>query len=146
MSHPPKPQGVSCVLTPRACLSLTPRFMLPSLRPKLPPAATLRTHMHHTHTHLLFIWQESSGLALPMGSRTLSAPSSTSNYPARGRAGSPRAGEMSWAGSTVHTVNSNRSRILGNIRLAWFVVSLNLEIGFLRVKSGFLKGQVSPSI
>ena len=84
--------------------------------------------------------------ALPMGSRTLSAPSSTSNYPARGRAGSPRAGEMSWAGSTVHAVNSNRSRILGKIRLARFVISLNLEIGFLRVKSGFLKGQVSPSI
>ena len=57
-----------------------------------------------------------------------------------------RRGEMSWVGSTVHAMNSNRSRILGNIRLAWFVISLNLEIGFLRVKSGFLKGQVSPSI
>ena len=53
---------------------------------------------------------------------------------------------MSWVGSTVHAMNSNRSRILGKIRLAWFVISLNLEIGFLRVKSGFLKGQVSPSI
>jgi len=53
---------------------------------------------------------------------------------------------LSWVGSTVHAVNSNRSRILGKIRLAWFVISLNLEIGFLRVKSGFLKGQVSPSI
>ena len=44
------------------------------------------------------------------------------------------------------SVNSNRVQILGKIRLDWFVISLNLEIGFLRVKSGFLKGQVSPSI
>ena len=46
---------------------------------------------------------------------------------------------LSWVGS-------NRVQILGEIRLDWFVISLNLEIGFLRVKSGFLKGQVSPSI
>ena len=51
-----------------------------------------------------------------------------------------------WVESTVHTVNSNGPRILGKIRLDWFVISINLEIGFLRVKSGFLKGQVSPSI
>ena len=44
------------------------------------------------------------------------------------------------------SVNSNRVQILGKIRLDWFVISLNLEIGFLRVKSGFLKGQFSPSI
>ena len=42
-------------------------------------------------------------------------------------------------------MNSNGSRILGKIRLDWFVISLNLEIGFLGVKSGFLKSQVSPS-
>ena len=53
---------------------------------------------------------------------------------------------MSWVGSTVHAVNSNRVQILGKIRLDWFVISLNLEIGFLRVKSMFLKGQVSPSL
>ena len=47
--------------------------------------------------------------------------------------------------STVHAVNSNRAQILGKIRLDWFVIFLNLGIGFLRVKSGFLKGQVSPS-
>ena len=51
---------------------------------------------------------------------------------------------MSWAGSTVHAVNSNRAQILGKIRLDWFVISLNLEIGlgssqgFLRVKSAHL--------
>ena len=44
---------------------------------------------------------------------------------------------MSWDGSTVHAVNSNRVQILGKIRLDWFVISLNLEIGFLRVKLGF---------
>ena len=38
--------------------------------------------------------------------------------------------------STVHSVNSNRVQILGKIRLDWFVISLNLEIGFLRVKLG----------
>jgi len=54
--------------------------------------------------------------------------------------------EMLCVGSTVHAVNSNRVQILGKIRLDWFVIYLNLEIGFLRVKSGFLKGQVSPSI
>ena len=43
-------------------------------------------------------------------------------------------------------MNSNRVQILGKIRLDWFVISLNLEIGFLRVKSMFLKGQVSPSL
>ena len=53
---------------------------------------------------------------------------------------------MSWVGSTVHAVNSNRVRILEKNRLDWFVISLNLEIGFLRVKSKFLKDQVSPSI
>jgi len=53
---------------------------------------------------------------------------------------------MLWVESTVHIVNSNGSRILGKIRLDWFVISLNLEIGFLRVKSMFLKGQVSPSL
>ena len=53
---------------------------------------------------------------------------------------------MSWVGSTVHTVNSNRVQILGKVRLDWFVISLNLGIDFLRVKSGFLKGQVCPSI
>ena len=53
---------------------------------------------------------------------------------------------MSWAESTVHDVNSNRVQILGKIRLDWFVISLNLEIGFLRVKSIFLKDQVSPSL
>ena len=42
-------------------------------------------------------------------------------------------------------MNSNGSRILGKIRLDWFVISLNLEIGFLGVKSGFLKSQVNPS-
>ena len=51
-----------------------------------------------------------------------------------------------WVESTVHAVNSNESRILGKIRLDYFVISLNLEIGFLRVKSMFLKGQVSPSL
>ena len=55
-------------------------------------------------------------------------------------------GILSWAGSTVHAVNSNRVQTLGKVILDWFVISLNLEIGFLRVKSGFLKGQVSPSI
>ena len=40
--------------------------------------------------------------------------------------------------STVHVVNSNRVQILGKIRLDWFVISLNLEIGFLRVKSAHL--------
>ena len=40
----------------------------------------------------------------------------------------------------------NRVQILGKIRLDWFVISINLEIGFLRVKSMFLKGQVSPSL
>src|SRR6185503_10238752 len=40
--------------------------------------------------------------------------------------------------STVHAVNSNRVQILGKIRLDWFVISLNLEIGFLRVKSAHL--------
>ena len=59
---------------------------------------------------------------------------------------SSKEGEMSWVGSTVHSMNSNRVQILGKIRLDWFVISLNLGIGFLRVKSGFLKGQVSPSI
>ena len=54
--------------------------------------------------------------------------------------------KLLWVESTVHAVNSNGSRILGKIRLDWFVISLNLEIGFLRVKSEFLKGQVSPSI
>ena len=44
------------------------------------------------------------------------------------------------------SVNSNRVQILGKIRLDWFVISINLEIGFLRVKSMFLKGQVSPSL
>ena len=53
---------------------------------------------------------------------------------------------VSWVGSTVHAVNSNGAQILEKIRLDWFVISLNLGIGFLRVKSGFLKGQVSPSI
>jgi len=53
---------------------------------------------------------------------------------------------VSCVGSTVHAVNSNRAQILGKIRLDWFVIFLNLGIGFLRVKSGFLKGQVSPSI
>ena len=49
-----------------------------------------------------------------------------------------------WVESTVHTVNSNGPRILGKIRLDWFVISLNLEIGlgssqgFLRVKSAHL--------
>ena len=62
------------------------------------------------------------------------------------RASCLRRREMSWAESTVHDVNSNRVQILGKIRLDWFVISLNLEIGFLTVKSGFLKGQVSPSI
>ena len=52
---------------------------------------------------------------------------------------------MSWVGSTVHTVNSNIAPILEKIRLDWFVISLNLEIGFLGVKSGFLKGQVRVS-
>ena len=47
--------------------------------------------------------------------------------------------------NTVHAVNSIRDQILGKIRLDWFVISLNLEIGFLGVKSGFLKSQVSPS-
>jgi len=51
-----------------------------------------------------------------------------------------------WVESTVHAMNSNGSRILEKIRLDWFVISLNLEIGFLRVKSGFFKSQVSPSI
>jgi len=46
---------------------------------------------------------------------------------------------LSWVGSTVHAVNSNRAQILGKIRLDWFVISLNLEIDFLRVKSGFLR-------
>ena len=45
-----------------------------------------------------------------------------------------------------HAVNSNRVQILGKVRLDWFVISLNLGIDFLRVKSGFLKGQVYPSI
>ena len=36
------------------------------------------------------------------------------------------------------SVNSNRVQILGKIRLDWFVISLNLEIGFLRVKSAHL--------
>jgi len=62
------------------------------------------------------------------------------------RASCLRRREMSWAGITVHAVNSNRIKILGKIRLDWFVISLNLEIGFLRVKSRSLKGQVSPSI
>ena len=53
---------------------------------------------------------------------------------------------MSWVGSTVHAVNSNRVQILKKIRLDWFVISLNLDIDFLRVKSRFLKDQVSPSI
>ena len=53
---------------------------------------------------------------------------------------------MSWVGSTVHAVNSNGVQILGKVRLDWFVISLNLGIDFLRVKSGFLKGQVCPSI
>jgi len=53
---------------------------------------------------------------------------------------------MSWAGITVRAVNSNRVQILGKNRLDWFVISLNLEIGFLRVKSMFLKSQVSPSL
>ena len=53
---------------------------------------------------------------------------------------------MSWAGITVRAVNSNRVQILGKNRLDWFVIFLNLEIGFLRVKSMSLKGQVSPSI
>ena len=35
-------------------------------------------------------------------------------------------------------MNSNRVQILGKIRLDWFVISLNLEIGFLRVKSAHL--------
>jgi hypothetical protein len=43
--------------------------------------------------------------------------------------------EMSWVGSTVHAVNSDGAQILEKIRLDWFVISLNLEIGFLRVKS-----------
>ena len=43
-----------------------------------------------------------------------------------------------WVESTVHTVNSNGPRILGKIRLDWFVISLNLEIGILRVKSAHL--------
>jgi len=46
--------------------------------------------------------------------------------------------EMLWVESTVHIVNSNGSRILGKIRLDWFVISLNLEIGILRVKSAHL--------
>jgi len=50
------------------------------------------------------------------------------------------------AGIIVCAVNSNRVQILGKNRLDWFVISLNLEIGFLRVKSRFLTGQVSPSI
>ena len=54
--------------------------------------------------------------------------------------------KLLWVESTVHAVNSNGSRILGKIRLDWFVIFLNLEIGFLRVKLGFLKSQVSPSI
>ena len=54
-------------------------------------------------------------------------------------------GILSWVGSTVHAVNSNRVQILGKVILDWFVISLNLEIGFLGVKSGFLKSQVSPS-
>ena len=41
-------------------------------------------------------------------------------------------------GSTVHGVNSNRVQILGKVRFDWFVISLNLEIGFLRVKSAHL--------
>ena len=45
---------------------------------------------------------------------------------------------MSCAESTVQDVNSNRVQILGKIRLDWFVISLNLEIGFLRVKSAHL--------
>ena len=53
---------------------------------------------------------------------------------------------MSQAGIIVCAVNSNRVQILGKNRLDWFVISLNLEIGFLRVRSRFLKGQVSPSI
>ena len=52
---------------------------------------------------------------------------------------------VSCAESTVHE-NSKRVQILGKIRLDWFVISINLEIGFLRVKSMFLKGQVSPSL
>ena len=62
------------------------------------------------------------------------------------RASCLRRREILCVESTVHVVNSNRVQILGKIRLDWFVISLNLEIGFLRVKSGFLKGQVSPSI
>ena len=54
--------------------------------------------------------------------------------------------KLLWVESTVHAVNSNGSRVLGKIRLDWFVIFLNLEIDFLRVKSGFLKSQVSPSI
>ena len=46
--------------------------------------------------------------------------------------------EMLCVQSTVHAVNSNRVQILGKIRLDWFVISLNLEIGFLRVKSAHL--------
>ena len=62
------------------------------------------------------------------------------------RASCLRSREMSWAGGTVHAVNSNRVQILGKIRLDRFVISINLEIGFLRVKSMFLKSQVSPSL
>ena len=40
--------------------------------------------------------------------------------------------------STVHAINSNRVQILGKVRFDWFVISLNLEIGFLRVKSAHL--------
>jgi len=47
-------------------------------------------------------------------------------------------GILSWAGSTVHAVNSNRVQILGKVILDWFVISLNLEIGFSRVKSAHL--------
>ena len=50
---------------------------------------------------------------------------------------------LSWAGITTHAVNSNKVQILEKNRLDWFVISFNLEIGFLRIKSKFLKGQVN---
>jgi len=48
------------------------------------------------------------------------------------------ANKLSWVGSTVHAVNSNRVHVLGKVRLDWFAISLNLGIGFLRVKSAHL--------
>ena len=45
---------------------------------------------------------------------------------------------VSCAESIVHDVNSNRVQILGKIRLDWFVISINLEIGILRVKLAHL--------